>query len=151
MPQIPQQEKSLFFLNYGRHPVTPLALFHPKDPVDGDKRITRLQQTLWDVYFRLQKKNLQMKKYLDDNRQDHDITIGNYVWLQQKHIQMQDTQRKLQDIYIGPFKISAQYGLDTFELEGLPATIPCIQNVRFLRPYIAPDELQKEVMEVEEA
>ena len=80
--------------------------------------ITRLQKSWEQVTKAIEEVQKNMKKQFDKKRRNpQGLKVGNNIWLENKNIHSNQPSKKLENKRYGPFKISKDIGLGTFELE----------------------------------
>lgn len=139
---------SPFFLNYGRHPATPVAqqLLVGKGPISspnaaaGD-RLEQMYDALMDAQRRIKKSQEQQKKQADKHRRDQSLKpfgVGDLVLLSTVNLPKQGGRtQKFDPRRIGPFKITKVLSSLNYELE-LPSSLSRVHNVfhvSLLTPY----------------
>lgn len=152
---------SPFYLNYGRHPRTPLALDLPSRParaiqtensnnktsanqadcIDAPAvyRFTRtMQEALNHARVCLDAAQQRQKRYADKHRSQVKVKVGDMVLLSSKNIKLKHPgSKKLLPKWIGPFKIIKQVNEVAFKLD-LPANMGRYHPVfhaSLLQPY----------------
>lgn len=138
-----------FYLNYGRHPLTPLSAMVPQkqeamlDDLGAPavaKFVRKLQDSLQQAKTCLQAAQERMKKNADKKRgADPDFKVGSEVLLSTKNIKLKHPgSRKLLPRWIGPFKVIKVVSSVAYKLE-LPDTMASVHPVfhsSVLRPYV---------------
>ena len=137
-----------FQILYGREPTAPvnLMLNHAEDKVGGmELRGTRQVVTWAREWWKARRKlcefvslNLQegarrMKRRYDSKHRIFDAQPGDLVLLSTKSHPDFGEARKLRMRYTGPFVIKRKVHPNAYELSDLPAGVPPVQNVQFLR------------------
>jgi hypothetical protein len=131
---------SPFYLNYGRHPLTPVAVgvvgaAHHRLPAvervfrDMDEAISRVKLHLKDAQEA-------QKAYADAKRAPHSCEEGGSVWLSTRNLKFKKGVRKFSKKAIGPFKILKMIGQNAAKL-ALPAQyrrMHPVFHVSLLRP-----------------
>ena len=80
--------------------------------------ITRLQKSWEQVTKAIEEVQKNIKKQFDKKRRNpQGLKVGNNIWLENKNIHSNQPSKKLENKRYGPFKISKDIGLGTFELE----------------------------------
>ena len=80
--------------------------------------ITRLQKSWEQVTKAIEEVQKNMKKQFDKKRRNpQGLKVGNNIWLENKNIHSNQPSKKLENKRYGPFKISKDIELGTFELE----------------------------------
>ena len=119
---------SPFFLNAGFHPRVPASLLQPEStPVPSVDAFVQSQSTALalaqDSILRAQDRQAE---HADRRRRDHDFKIGDKVLLNAEDITIaadqNQTSRKLQARFIGPYTIIEQHSPVSFRVE-LPPTM----------------------------
>ena len=118
-----------FYLNYGRHPVTPLVLMAGVDPKSGnesvDDFVIRLQTDLIRAKKAIAAAQQKQKEQADKHRRDKTFSVGEKVYLSAEHLRVQgaeDAKKKLGRRAYGPFRIKRVLSPLTYELD-LPANV----------------------------
>jgi hypothetical protein len=129
-----------FYMNYGRHPRTPLLNGIP----DGVEQYPTLKEALEDLEAALvlARKTLQaaqdrQAEYANGKRQPHAFDVGQWVLLSSKNMRFQGKGRKkLFPRFMGPFCISEMVGPNAATLE-LPDSWSMHRtfHVSLLKPY----------------
>jgi hypothetical protein len=129
-----------FFLNYGRHPKTPLSLQVPttEDTPEfadyGAPAVTKftanLQAAVQKASSMLRVAQNRQKAYADQRRSpDPDYAVGTEVLLSSKHIPLRHPGiYKLLPRWLGPFRVAKRISSVAYKLE-LPATMARIHPV----------------------
>jgi hypothetical protein len=138
-----------FYLNYGRHPKTPLSLQVPTtdDTPEfadyGTPAVTKftadLQAAVHKATGMLQAAQNRQKAYADQRRSpDPDYAVGTEVLLSGKHIPLKHPgSYKLLPRWLGPFRVAKRISSVAYKLE-LPASMARIHPVfhaSLLKPY----------------
>ena len=138
-----------FFLNYGRHPHTPLTLQLPvrqqamnrcfSGELPAVESFTaRMQQVIQQAKVNLVAAQQRQKAYADQGRRDVVYPVGAQVLLSTKHLTLKHPgSRKLLPRYIGPFKVIARIGQVAYKLD-LPqsmARVHPVFHISLLEPY----------------
>ena len=108
-----------FFVNFGRHPTTPVQLLD-QTIRSKTESVTVFLQRLWDQFEKAQA-NMQiaaerMKSITDRRRCDIVFATGAWVLLSTKHFEP-DGAAKLQRKFVGPFKILERIGQAAYRLD----------------------------------
>ena len=132
-----------FFLNYGKHPRTPLMNQFPQAdelPALGTV-LDALDDTLERTRRLLQRAQDRQKHYADRKRRPHAFGEGADVLLSSKNLRFKGKGlRKLYPKFIGPFRITRMVGKNAAELELPPEwSMHNVFHVSLLRPYTARD------------
>jgi len=118
-----------FYLNYGKHPNTPISLLQPEmstTPAANEflEKMTNLLKVAKD---NLQEAQDQQAKYADIHRSDESFDVGERVWLSTRNL-VTDTgpvgPRKFKNPFVGPYRIIGKLSELTYELE-LPSNLKC--------------------------
>jgi hypothetical protein len=138
-----------FYLNYGRHPKTPLSLQVPTtdDTPEfadyGAPAVTKftadLQAAVHKASGMLQRAQNRQKSYADQRRSpDPDYAVGTEVLLSSKHIPLKHPgSYKLLPRWLGPFRVAKCISSVAYKLE-LPASMARIHpgfHASLLKPY----------------
>ena len=118
-----------FFLNYGRHPSTPLDRGFGRDHVPAAKDYTvAMQEAQRDARAYLLKAQQRQKSYADTRRRELIFAVGDKVLLSTKNLRLATPgSRKLLPRYVGPFEVIQRVGEVAYKL-ALPGTMK-IHNV----------------------
>ena len=88
----------------------------PVDWLDGMRVVEAAQQTVSDwvalrnqVHHALLRAQASQKRYADARRRDVNFNVGDLVLLATKNLRLQGP-RKLQDRFVGPFKVLQRIG-----------------------------------------
>jgi len=147
-----QQASSLhspFFLNHGRHPLTPLSSAVPKhsqNPSVADYLDT-LQKALANAKSNISSAQQRQKTYADKKRRDHPFKVGDQVMLAARQNQLPPgLSSKLSAKYYGPFPVIAAIGDRAFKLE-LPESVNIhpVFHVSQLKPYVSSVNCVKQI------
>ena len=76
-----------------------------------------------------------MKDRADKHRRVQIFEPGDQVLVSTKSHPALMGNRKQQDLRVGPFVVKRKINDNAYELEGLPPSVPCTQNVTFLSPF----------------
>ena len=136
-----------FFLNYGRHPRSPLsneitalkaaAHVHTPGLPALSEVLQEMEVTLNRVKRSLQAAQDRQKSYADKHRRPHQITEGMHVLLSSKSLRFQGKgKRKLFPKFIGPFLVSEMVGQNAARLK-LPGDwlMHPVFHVSLLKPF----------------
>ena len=114
---------SPFFLNFGRHPVTPVQLLDDTVKTRTESVATFLQR-LRDTFSTAQKNMTsaaqRMKGIVDRRRRDVVFSTGAWVLLSTRHLKPVGSA-KLNRRFVGPFKVIERIGQNAYRLD-LPST-----------------------------
>lgn len=120
-----------FYLNYGQHPLTPLALTSPVRTADklATNIVADLRVHLQRAKTAIQAAQQRQAKYYNRGKSAPSWKAGEYVWLSTSFINLKlqeegKKKKKLLPRYCGPFKIVKCVGENAFELD-LPAAMKC--------------------------
>jgi hypothetical protein len=118
-----------FFMNYGQHPLTPLALEVIKESKlpTAYKFTCDMRNILQEAKANLEAAQDRMKSYADKHRQEKSYQEGDQVLLSTKNLNPKYGTKKLFPKYIGPYTITKTIGDKAYELE-LPANMK-VHNV----------------------
>ena len=130
-----------FFLNYGRHPLTPLSSAVPSRSVNPavSEWVEGLQSALKSAKSNLSSAQQRQKTHADKRRRDHPFKVGDQVLLAARKNQLAPgLSSKLSAKYFGPFTIAAAVGSRAFKLD-LPETVNIhhVFHVSQLKPYVS--------------
>jgi hypothetical protein len=145
-------QETPFFLNYGRHPHTPVSVQLPRrqtgasDKVPAVARIAEeMQQALQKAKKCLEAARQRQKKYADTRRSPVTVKLGDQVLLSTRNIDLKNPgTKKLLPKWMGPFKIIQEINPVAFKLE-LPANLARLHPVfhaNLLKPYLASGTVQ---------
>ena len=118
---------SPFYLQTASNPHLPPCLLNPS-LTSGHPRVdafkAELQQALADAKRHLESAQRRQKEYADRRRSDVQFSAGQEVWLDTEHLHLPDLgpAYKLQDLWVGPFKIAEMVHPLAAKLE-LPSTM----------------------------
>ena len=134
---------SPFFLNYGYHPLTPATLLLEKveSTVQAvDDFTTRMTNLLTKAQDAIREAQVQQTRYANEKRREESFEIDEMVLLSSRHITLQQLSnqpsKKLQNKFLGPFKIIAKISAVAYKLE-LPSTMKIhpVFHVSLLKRY----------------
>ena len=130
-----------FFLNHGRHPLTPLSSAVPSRSANPavSEWVEGLQTALKSAKSNLASAQQRQKSYADRKRRDHPFKVGDQVLLAARKNQLSPgLSSKLSAKYFGPFTIAAAVGSRAFRLV-LPETVNIhhVFHVSQLKPYVS--------------
>jgi hypothetical protein len=131
---------SPFYLNHGRHPLTPLSsAVASRSPVPAvTEYVENLQAALRSAQSNISSAQQRMKSYADRKRRDHPFKVGDRVLLAARQNQLPPgLSSKLSAKYYGPFPILSAVGAVAFKLE-LPETVNIhpVFHVSQLKPFL---------------
>ena len=132
-----------FRVLYGKDPTTPFRFVRGEEihdpPLNPSQQEAELNRRLGEVntFIRQRQEEVaaRMKERFDRARRVLIFEPGDLVLLSTKSHPRLEGNRKQGRIRIGPYVIKAQRNANAYELEGLPAGIPAVQNITFLTPY----------------
>lgn len=132
-----------FFLNHGRHPITPLSSAVPKHSPNPavTNFVEELQNALRSAKSNISSAQQRQKSYADRKRKDHSFKVGDQVLLAARQNQLPPgLSSKLSAKFHGPFPIVATVGSHAFKLE-LPDTVTIhpVFHVSQLKPFVPSD------------
>ena len=109
--------KTLFELNFGRHPWKGDLMVKMDIPRVEDL-LSRLQRSWEQATKAMEEVQRSMKKQFDKKRRNpQGLKVGDHVWLENKNIHSNQPSKKLDNKRYRPFKISKDVGSGAFELE----------------------------------
>ena len=112
---------SPFFLNYGRHPITPVMIdFIKHDKVACAKALQWNKSNKQAFDFAMQQLKMardRYKSYADSNRKDTTFKGGDKVLLSTVNLNKHSQNRKLFPKFIGPFKITERINDVSYRLD----------------------------------
>lgn len=134
-----------FYLNYGRHPASPLTRQFLTDagrpPARTDvpaaqEFVARMQENLAKARTSLQAAQQRQKTLYDKGRAPHSFEVGDQVLINTTNIHARKSARKLLPKWIGPFRIQSLVGPVAAELE-LPPNYRMhnVFHCSLLKPY----------------
>jgi len=137
-----------FVLNYGRHPLTPLAMEARRAsrfqvPAVQDI-VGSLRKTIAEAKQWLLKAKDRQKSYADRSRREQSFQEGEEVLLSTKHIKLRSPgARKLLPKWIGPFRVTRRIGQVAYKLR-LPDTMKMhdVFHVSLLAAYSSEGKVQ---------
>lgn len=118
---------SPFYANYGFHPrmdfLSPQASSTASNPL-GEQLVARLQRIQSDIQAELAYAKATYKEFADRRRKGFALfKTGDFVYLSRKHLRSSRPSNKLDDKYIGPFRISSIVGNHSAYRLELPSTL----------------------------
>jgi hypothetical protein len=130
-----------FFLNHGRHPLTPLSSAVPSRSANPavSEWGEGLQSALKSAKSNLASAQQRQKSHADRRRRDHPFKVGDQVLLAARKNQLPPgLSSKLSAKYFGPFLIVAAVGTRAFRLV-LPETVNIhpVFHVSQLKPFVS--------------
>ena len=134
-----------FFLNYGRHPLTPInqALRVETNMPAVEEWLEQLKHAQEEATSNIKKAQEQMVNQANKKRRQVVFEVGDLVLLRRKNLNLPEKlSKKFASPYIGPYKILEKksdvvYKLD---LEGLLKRVHPVFHVSLLKPYVKPPE-----------
>ncbi len=131
---------SPFFLNHGRHPLTPLSsAVASRSPVLAvTEYMENMPAALRSAHSNISSAQERMKTYADKKRKDHPFKVGDRVLLAARQKQLPPAlSSKLSAMYYGPFPILFAVGPVAFKLE-LPETVNIhpVFHVSQIKPFL---------------
>jgi len=136
-------EHTPFFLNYGHHPRTPVALLTLMNTPTADDFALQIQNLMKAAQDALALAQANQEQYANVNRTHHIFAAGDLVLLSSAHVNLASQQRrptrKLQNRFLGPYPIIKVLSPVTYKLD-LPSTmrIHPVFHVSLLRQYHDP-------------
>ena len=132
-----------FRVLYGRDPTTPFRFVRGEEireaPLGPLQQEAELNRRLGEVNLFIRQRQeevaARMKERHDRARRILTFRPGDLVLLSTKSHPRLEGNRKQGRIRVGPYVIKSQRNANAYELEGLPAGIPAVQNITFLSPY----------------
>jgi hypothetical protein len=119
---------SPFYLNYGYHPVQPIDQALPRIPnTTANAPVGDAMRARTQAITNLRTSQLKQKKYHDKHRRHEAFQPNDMVYLSTSDLR-RDGPRKLQDKWIGPFRVIRNIRDVSYELE-MPATMGRIHRV----------------------
>jgi len=102
-----------FYLNHGRHPLTPLTLFCKLDEDNSPPSVkayaAQLRADVQNARAAMTAAQARQAKYANQHRRDCVFEVGDKVWLSASHLRLPaaaNVRRKLQPRFYGPYRIS---------------------------------------------
>ena len=104
---------SLFYLNYGYEPVTPIELIRGDELAKTESVASFIQRAASD--WKLARENLDRSvrlqaKYYDKKHRDVGYKVGDLVLLSTHNFKLKGTPGKLQKRFVGPFRVIETIG-----------------------------------------
>ena len=104
---------SPFYLNYGHEPVLPMQLLCGKEKISTESVASFIRRVTSD--WELAQSNLQrsvalQQKYYDQRHRDVHYEVGDLVLLSTRNLKMKGTPAKLQQRFVGPFRVIETIG-----------------------------------------
>jgi hypothetical protein len=135
-----------FYLNYGRHPVTPATHGLPTAAHPAAAELaTRIRTSVERAQTLLRSAQQRQKRFADERRRERSFAVGTPVLLSTKNLRLRTPgTQKLMPLFVGPFPIVKRIGSLAYQLE-LPVALKRLHNVfhvSLLRPYHTPPERQ---------
>ena len=139
-----------FFLNYGRHPNTPLSLQTPRMKSATVPSAVKFTADMYDALVKAKKcliaAQQRQKAYADTKRSELELLPGTKVMLSAENIAVKHNgSRKLMGKWLGPFPVTRRINPVAYELK-LPPTMARVHpvfHVSLLKPYKAPKDASK--------
>ena len=140
-----------FYVQYGRHPYSPLALaFAPAKKPEEKETVTefaeRMQRVYRQVRLAILKAQARQAAYANQNRRDKEFKVGDKVWLsaqyRRPHMAALNAKPKLNPSWLGPFEVKRVISRSAYELELPPSygNLHPVFNVSFLKEYVDGNE-----------
>lgn len=131
---------SPFFLNFGRHPRTPVSLDVSDNvssvPSSVEQFASSMNKILLDAQSSIRSAQQRQKFYADKHRRFQTFALNDMVLLNSKNYTLSGTgSDKLNAKFVGPFKIIEKISDVAYRLE-LPTKIHNVFHVSQLKPYI---------------
>ena len=128
---------SPFYLDYGRHPHTPISQEHASssNPM-AEEFMKRLEHSQKVAVEALERAAENMKKYADRaRREEPELEIGQDVWLDMRNIKTTRPTKKLDDRRAGPFKVEKKISPVAYRIT-LPESwrVHPVFHISLLRP-----------------
>ena len=104
---------SPFYLNYGHEPIMPIQLLHNNEKINTESVDSFIQRVTSD--WGLARETLQrsvglQQKYYDHRHRDVRYKVGDLVLLSTRNIKMKGIPGKLQQRFVGPFRVTETSG-----------------------------------------
>jgi hypothetical protein len=136
-----------FYLNYGKHPLTPLALMQGSDTSgveSADDFVVRMQSEILRAKDAIKKAQARQVLNANRKRRDHQFSVGDTVYLSRDHLREKgapDAKQKFQKRNYGPYKIKQVLSPVTYRLD-LPAAVKIhpVVHISALREHYTSDE-----------
>ncbi len=133
-----------FYVNYGRHPYSPLALYYPpaqklEEKVAVTAFAERMQRLYREVRLGILKAQQRQCAQANKTRRDVQFEVGDRVWLhssfRRPHMTVMNAKPKLNPSWLGPFSVKRVINPVVYELELPPAyqKIHPVFHASFLR------------------
>ena len=130
---------SPFYVAYGQEGTKPADLLEGLSPNPAARNFANRIDTIYHmVKTRLEKAQASQKYQADKRRHDASFQVGDHVLLDTRNLALPETH-KLEDCYVGPFRITVKVGPTVYHLE-LPANIAIhdVFHIGLLKPYQQP-------------
>lgn len=133
-----------FFLDNGRHPITPASLLSRAQARTGRMKSTDQFITAWSKYINQARDNLDAQKsiskfYRDKKMLPKVFAPGELVWISSKHVHYPGKLKKpkFSDLYLGPVEVISATSSDMAYKLKLPSHIKChdVQPISRLEPF----------------
>jgi hypothetical protein len=112
-----------FFLNYGRHPVTPANIGVPVRGTPSPTKALEIQDALRRAQECLKAAQHHMSHYANAKRRNVSYETGDFVLLHSKNLRLKfEGSKKLMHRYFGPFEVLKRIGTCAYELK-IPASM----------------------------
>ena len=132
-----------FYALYGYNPWSSIILLGDEDTPAASERLSYLSALQSYLVSEILQAQILQAKYADSRRGDTpQYSVGNLVWLLQRHFSTTRPSQKLEHCRFGPFKITRVIQTTACELD-LPSTMKIhnVFHVSLLEPYIASSSL----------
>jgi transposase InsO family protein len=108
-----------FFLNFGRHPVTPTTLTNGSTNNDASADLaTNIEMMLNVAKNNLESASADQARYANLRRRPMSFDLHQHVLLSTKNLRLKDDRaRKLTDKFIGPYQITERIGSHAYRLD----------------------------------
>ena len=127
---------------YGKIPRMPIDLLNNRSETPAvEDFIKKITGSIRQARENILKAQQGQKTQADKHRRDHTFKIGDLVRLSTKNLNLPVGTRKLSPKWVGPYKITDQFGKDTFKID-LRGTFPIHLNfhVSLLQPWNTNDD-----------
>ena len=131
--------KTPFELNFGRHPWKGDLMVQTGIP-RVEELMKHLQKSWEHAAYAMEESQKSMKQQFDKKRQNpQGLKASDYIWLENKNIQLNQLLKKLDNKRYGPFRITKDIGSGAFQLELLEGwMIHNVFNEDLLTRYVEP-------------
>ena len=126
-----------FFLNFGRHPRTPVSLQCDSDVPGAEEFAASMHEAINKAKSALQAAQQRQKATADGRRRHVDFAVGEEVALDSRNLTLRTTgPNKLLPKYVGPFRVLEKIGKVAYKLD-LPDSMKChpVFHVSLLHKY----------------